>query len=72
MKLQLLGVYILVTGTSVRLNVLIHIFKVVVELLHPVRFSTRGEDQLVPVVPVTILTFLPVLPLTMVNFVKTF
>ena len=47
-----LGAGFLVTGTSVRLDVLIHIVKVVVELLDPVGFSLGCKDQLVPVVPV--------------------
>jgi len=45
------GVGSLVTGTSVRLNVFIHIIKVVVELLNPVWFSHGCKHQLVPVVP---------------------
>ena len=51
---------ILVAGTSVRFNVFIHVVKVVVELLYPVRFSTRREDQLVAVVPVEMLTFVDI------------
>ena len=45
------GVRSLVTGTSVRLNVFVHIIKVVVELLDPVWFSHGRKHQLVPVVP---------------------
>ena len=41
----------LVTGASVRLDVFVHIIKVVVELLDPVWFSHSSEHQFVPVVP---------------------
>ena len=45
------GVSSLDTVTSVRLDVFVHIIKVVVELLDPVWFSHSSEHQFVPVVP---------------------
>ena len=45
------GVGFLVAGTSVRLNIFVHIVKVVVELLDPVRFSHSRKHQFVSVVP---------------------
>ena len=38
-------------GTPVRLNVLLHVLEVVLELLDPVRSSCRCDRQLVSVVP---------------------
>jgi len=42
------------TFTPVRLNVLIHIIKIVINLLHKVRGTNSSEDKLVSVVPVLV------------------
>lgn len=40
---------------SVRLDILIHIIKVIINLLDPVRAANSGDSQLVPLVPVLII-----------------
>merc|ERR1712226_1076294 len=46
-------------GAPVALDILVHVLKIIIQLLHPVGLASRREHQLVTVVPVLIVPDIP-------------